>query len=350
MRMPAPPTPSIDNATPLDVLWQAPVLVWIVLAGEGVAAVLALAPGKMEIGRLAQFGLASLIVQWIAMLTVGGLYLLRRVLARLQPLRIVAVALALLVFSAWLVSGASWLLLHDSALNSSTWALLAWRFVGIAAIVGLLGLAAIWNHWRTRAFALRTKQAELESLQARIRPHFLFNTLNSGIALVRQQPAQAEDLLFALSDLFRAALAQPHNVLLGEELDLARRYLQIESVRFGKRLQVEWELPEPLPAIAIPALSVQPLVENAIRHGVEPSPQGATIEIAVESDAHAVRVHVRNPVPDKNAPGARGNETRGHQVGLNSVRARTQALTLGRGEVLTREENGVFVATIVLPL
>src|SRR3546814_8191172 len=109
---------------------------------------------------------------------------------------------------------------------------------------------------------------------ARVRPHFLFNTLNSGIALVRQRPEQAEELLLGLSDLFRAALARPHDVALGEELALVRRYLEIEAVRFGPRLRVAWRLPGPLPEVAVPALSVQALVENAVRHGIERSPGG----------------------------------------------------------------------------
>src|SRR3546814_19297226 len=116
---------------------------------------------------------------------------------------------------------------------------------------------------------------------ARVRPHFLFNTLNSGIALVRQRPEQAEELLLGLSDLFRAALARPHDVALGEELALVRRYLEIEAVRFGPRLRVAWRLPEPLPEVAVPALSVQALVENAVRHGIELSPEGGGIAIGV---------------------------------------------------------------------
>ena len=90
---------------------------------------------------------------------------------------------------------------------------------------------------------MRAKQSELQALQARIRPHFLFNTLNTGAALVHPRPEEAERLLLDLADLFRAALAGPRQILLEDELSLARRYLEIEALRFGERLQVRWELP-----------------------------------------------------------------------------------------------------------
>src|SRR6185369_7554294 len=118
-------------------------------------------------------------------------------------------------------------------------------------------------------------QARLSELQARIRPHFLFNTLNSAIALVREDPARAEAILEDLSDLFRHALMDPSQTMtLAEEVALARRYLDIEQVRFGERLQVEWAIDESAGGARLPALLLQPLVENAVKHGVEPSAAG----------------------------------------------------------------------------
>jgi len=225
------------------------------------------------------------------------------------------------------------------------WQSLFLRFTGIALTVGLLVLAAYQNHWRAKQMAVLAKQSELEALQARIRPHFLFNTLNTGAALVHQRPADAEQLLLDLADLFRAALAGPREIPLQEELALARRYLEIESLRFGERLQVVWRLPETIPVVDTPTLSIQPLVENAIRHGVEHRPTGGTIEIEVTSDPGVVRITVRNPIP----AGNNRNNT-GHQVGLNSVRARVEALTHGRGRVETSAMGGVYTASISLPV
>ena len=334
-----------NAAVPLDALWQAPVIVWVVLAGEGLATVLALAPGVQN-DRLSYFGLTSLIIQWVLLLTLGGLYLLRRTLAGVRPQYVAYLALGMLVLTTWLVCGSVWALLREIwSMERDAWQSLFLRFTGISLAVGLLGLAAFQNHWRARQLAVLAKQSELEALQARIRPHFLFNTLNTCAALVHERPADAEQLLLDLSDLFRAALAGPREIPLEDELALARRYLEIESLRFGERLQVEWRLPMILPAVDTPTLSIQPLVENAIRHGVEPRSAGGKIEIEVTVAQGIARITVRNPMAEDNA-----RDTIGHRVGLSSVRMRVDALTQGRGKVETSTADGMYTASIVLPM
>lgn len=134
------------------------------------------------------------------------------------------------------------------------------------ALLAAMLVAALVLRARGRTPAATT--ARLTELQSRIRPHFLFNTLNSAIALVREEPAKAESLLEDLSDLFRVALVeQGESVTLAEEITLARRYLAIEEVRFGKRLQVQWNLDPRTDAARLPPLLLQPLVENAVKHG-----------------------------------------------------------------------------------
>lgn len=331
------------KASPLDALWQAPVIVWVVLAGEGLAAVLALAPNMVE-GRWVYFGLASLVVQWVLLTTLGALYLLRRWLAHARPPFVAYLSLVLLVLATWLVGTLVWVLLQSLLpISESEWRAMFLRITGIAVVVGLLGLAAFQNHWRTRQLAVKAKQSELESLQARIRPHFLFNTLNTGAALVHQRPEDAERVLLDLADLFRAALAGPREIPLAEELALARRYLEIEALRFGSRLQIEWRIPDPPPALRVPTLSIQPLAENAIRHGIEPSPGGGSLQIEVEASAQWVTIAVRNSVP------AQAAITKGHQVGQSSVSARIQALTQGQGTLETRQDDGIYSAIIRLP-
>lgn len=337
--------PAAPHARPLDVLWQAPAIIWTLLAGEGLAIVLALAPG-IQGDRWVYFGLTSLVVQWVALSALGGLYLLRHVLADVRPQRIAYVALWLLLLATWLVGALVWGLLRDILpAGHDSWQGFFLRLTGLALTVGLLGLAAFQNHWRTRQLAIRAKQAELEALQARIRPHFLFNTLNTGAALVHQQPEAVEQLLLDLSDLFRAALAGPHQVSLEDELGLARRYLEIESLRFRERLRVEWKLPREIPDVTVPALTVQPLVENAIRHGIERRPDGGDIEIVVTTTPEMVIVRISNPLPPEGlAPRP------GHKVGLNASQVRVEALTDGRGSVVTLRESGRFVATVRLPV
>ena len=343
-RLPAmPDRPEV--LTPLDALWQAPVLSWTVLAGEGLAIVLTLAAG-LGGDPLTYFGLASLIILWIALLTLGALYLLRRLIGRLRPQYVSYVAMALLILTTWLVCAAVWVVPQSlGSFPHSSWLVLFLQFTGIAITVGMLGLAAFHNHWRTRQLAVLAKQSELEALQARIRPHFLFNTLNTGAALVHQRPADAEQLLLDLADLFRAALGKAREISLEEELALTRRYLEIESLRFGERLQVQWNIPATLPQAPIPALSIQPLVENAIKHGVEPSPSGGRIDIDVAIDTKMVSITIRNTLP-----GAGARSTAGHNIGLNSVRARLQATLPYPANLDTRSDGQHYTATISLPI
>ncbi|MHB8911933.1 MAG: sensor histidine kinase [Lysobacter sp.] len=330
---------------PLDALWQAPAVIWVLLVGEGLAVVLTLAPG-IEHDRWVYFGLISLVIQWVALLTLGALYLLRRPLALLRPQKLAYLALALLLASTWLVASLSWLLAHDTwTMTQGGWWPLVLRLTGIVLTVGLLGLAAFQNHWRGRLHAVRAKQSELESLHARIRPHFLFNTLNTAVALVHRHPDEVERLLLDLADLFRAALAGPRQISLEDELALARRYLEIESLRFGERLTVNWQLPMAIPAVTVPALSIQPLVENAIRHGVEYLPGGGDVEISVSTTPGNVVVRISNPVPRTDVQAHHG-----HQVGLNASQVRIGALTGGRGSVQTDIVDGRYVATVRLPL
>jgi two-component system sensor histidine kinase AlgZ len=332
--------------SPLNALWQTPVIVWVVLVGEGLAIILALAPG-IQNDRWIYFGLTSLIIQWVSLLTLGILYLLRRSLSEVRPQRIAYIALGLLLCTTCAVSGVAWLLLRDLwSMTQDGWQALFLRFNGIALAVGLFGLAAFQNHVRVRQLAVQAKQFELEALQARIRPHFLFNTLNTGAALVHGRPADAEQLLLDLADLFRAALGGPKEIPLEDELALTRRYLEIESLRFNDRLRIDWRLPAALPNIDVPTLSIQPLVENAIRHGVENTPEGGVVQISVSASADAVGITIRNALPPN---GVTKNNT-GHNVGLSSVRTRIEALTQGRGRLETGIDESSYVATIHLPL
>ncbi|MBN9412139.1 MAG: sensor histidine kinase [Burkholderiales bacterium] len=215
--------------------------------------------------------------------------------------------------------------------GASTGALMA------ALLVGGLELRA-----RGRTPADTT--ARLAELQSRIRPHFLFNTLNSAIALVRAEPAKAEALLEDLSDLFRAALVeQGDSVTLDEEIRMAERYLAIEQVRFGDRLRIGWHLDPDADTARLPPLLLQPLVENAVRHGVEPSDSGADIEISTERRRNTVVIKVANTVPA-------GPGTPGHGVALNNVRDRLHLLHDVRVQFSAALDGGVFRVRIELPV
>jgi two-component system sensor histidine kinase AlgZ len=242
--------------------------------------------------------------------------------------------------------------------------------VALGALAGVYGCALLWRSglvtnapWigcasagtllsavLVAALVMRAKgrtpantAARLEELQARIRPHFLFNTLNSAIALVRAEPAKAETLLEDLSDLFRHALIdQGESVSLAEEIALARRYLDIEQVRFGDRLRVQWALDPRADGALLPPLLLQPLVENAVRHGVEPSASGAEVKISTERRGSVVVVKVTNTVPA-------GQGEQGHGVALRNVRERLALLHDVQGQFRSGLRDGVYQVRMEVP-
>jgi len=334
----------VDTAgdSSLDALFRPYALVAVLVAGESLALLLALAT-QAGGGRLVLFGLASLGIQWIALGTLGALFLLRRALARLPPLAVAWLCLTILLAMTLLVSAAAWETLEMYARPSAGRTSFLLRMMAIALIVGLLMLLAYQNYRHARQLAVRAKQLELESLQARIRPHFLFNTLNTAIALLHARPDEAESVLLDLTDLFRNALSGVQQVPLRDELALTRRYLDIESLRFGHRLQIDWHLPDVVPDVQVPSLSIQPLAENAIRHGIEQRPGGGRIEIRVDLREPWIEVVIANEMPTG------GRRSDGHAIGLRSARERVAAMTDGRGRLESRVEDGRYLAVMSLP-
>ncbi|WP_310388637.1 sensor histidine kinase [Roseateles sp.] len=215
--------------------------------------------------------------------------------------------------------------------------------------VGLAGAATAgqllaWLKQRERAQRPADAMAKLVELQARIRPHFLFNTLNSAIALVRLDPQKAEGLLEDLSELFRVALADASAVVsLDAEIELARRYLDIEQIRFGERLRIQWRLDPAAGGAKVPPLLLQPLVENAVRHGVEPNEGGGEVEISTKRLGSEVEICVLNTV------GLPAN-TSGHGLALRNVRQRLRLMHDVAARFELKREPTSFSVRIVLPL
>jgi two-component system sensor histidine kinase AlgZ len=202
---------------------------------------------------------------------------------------------------------------------------------------------------RARGRTPAATTARLEELQARIRPHFLFNTLNTAIALVREEPAKAEAMLEDLAELFRRALADPEQaVTLADEIALAERYLAIEQVRFGERLAIRWDLDPAASAARLPALLLQPLVENAVKHGVEPSPEGAQLRIRTERRGALAVIEVTNSLPPLRW--AEQPLPRGHGIALANVRDRLRLLHDVQAQFSAGLEQKNYRVRIVVPL
>jgi len=209
-----------------------------------------------------------------------------------------------------------------------------WRFVLpnvlIAAVVGALALRYFYvsQQWR-RSVELEAR-ARIRALQARIRPHFLFNSMNTIAALTRTNPAQAEEAIEDLSDLFRVSLSDARaQITLEEEVEIARTYQRIEKLRLGDRLQVLWDVDDLPPRCLVPSLLLQPLLENAIRHGIEPLPQGGIVDVRGRLGDGAIMLEVTNPKPSGTPPPLR----RGHRMALDNIRQRLDLAFPGRAAV-----------------
>ena len=234
--------------------------------------------------------------------------------------------------------------------------LLSVLFYESAATVALLGIgpalagaamAAVIFHWLSlRAMATLPAEttARLAELQSRIRPHFLFNTLNTALTLVRLDPARAEGVLEDLAELFRVAISESdESVTLGAEVDLAQRYLDIEQIRFGSRLHVTWELDPEAASARVPPLLLQPLVENAVRHGVEPSPEGGVIRVRTKVKLGRAVLSIANSVPkEPSRPG--------HGMALKNVRERLRLMHDVAAQFEARQDKDVYRVQIVVPL
>ncbi len=221
---------------------------------------------------------------------------------------------------------------------------------GLAPALAGAALSAAMFHWlRLRAQALLPAQtsARLAELQSRIRPHFLFNTLNTALALVRLDPARAEAVLEDLAELFRVAISETSETsTLADEIDLARRYLAIEQIRFGARLRVSWELDPAAGAARLPPLLLQPLVENAVRHGVEPADDGGAIRVRTRLRLGNALVSIVNTLPAEPAAPSQP----GHGMALRNVRERLHLMHDVAAQFDTRREADVFRVEIVVPL
>ena len=222
------------------------------------------------------------------------------------------------------------------------------RLVALPLIgAALAGLMVLWLQWREGRRTPADARARLAELQSRIRPHFLFNTLNTAVSLVRTDPVRAEGVLEDLAELFRVALADgtggSGSVTLGSELELARRYLAIEQLRFGERLRVDWQLDAAAEAARLPPLVLQPLLENAVRHGIEPAEAGGLVRVRTRTRLGRVEITIDNTVSDHTS-------RPGHGLALTNVRERLHLLHDLDAQFEARRDQAGYRVRIVVPL
>lgn len=289
------------------------------------------------------FGLAVPFLEWVVLLSAAILCAFRSRVwswsSLAAGLLVIAVVTSVTVFASMTV-----IFFADVPDQPSGWFVVRNAFISLLASLALVRYLVLQQRWKQQVAA--ETRSRLDALQSSIRPHFLFNSLNTIASLVHDRPDAAEQATLDLSDLIRTGLKSGAMQTLEAELDLVRGYLRLEALRFGDRLQIDWDLDEALPLdLEIPALLIQPLVENAVVHGIARLPSGGKLSIRGKRITRGrLRFEIVNPVPAESARPAESN-----RMALDNIRQRL-ALAYEEGARLkTRREDGYFRVELTVP-
>jgi two-component system sensor histidine kinase AlgZ len=295
--------------------------------------------------------LISIFIQWVALAGTAVLCYTRKYLNRLPNLRALGAAYLLLLLTTFVVSECVvWLLWALGRLNSARPAWYADFHIlnlTISAIINGLLLRLFLAKHELQSRTLSEARARLQALQSRIRPHFVFNSMNIIASLTRSAPEKAEAAIEDMADLFRMMLSQDEMLVpVKNEIDVAKKYLALEALRLDNRLTVNWDIGKFPRKAVMPVLTLQPLLENAIRHGIEELPAGGAIDVRLWEENDRIYIRVANPLP-KTRP-KKAKSTPGQS--LDNMRQRFQSHYGEQATLTSAEENGLFTVTVVLPI
>ncbi|MEW5757800.1 MAG: histidine kinase [Pseudomonadota bacterium] len=348
--MPDQQPPSTPGRFFIPDLCTLPMVFYLVIIGELLAFILTLSPVNPSADRWTTLSLLSFFIQWIGLSSAGLLCLLRGQLSHLSDTRAGILSYLILLVNTLIFAELAYqgilqfrLLEGPEQLDHTMFLL---RTVAIGAIIYAVALRYFYmrHQWRLQVEA--ESKARLEALQAKIRPHFLFNTMNTIASLIRENPTQAEEAVEDFSDLLRMSLhEQDRFISLAEEITLCEHYLNIEKLRLGTRLNVTWEAGTPDISIRVPPLLLQPLLENAIYHGIEPAPEGGAIHVKIQQQPHALHITIRNPLPDKQILKRAGN-----RLAIDNIRQRLDLAYQGRARLELTPENAHYRVDLHLPI
>lgn len=288
----------------------------LILVGELLAIALTVVQSGVLNFNWNRLGVLSMLIQWIVLTSAACLCPLRPWFKRRHPMVAGLVSYAMVLCITVLFSALGTFMQVGS--EGIHWDFLFTNLMLAAVFAGIV-LRYFYLQQQLRNQQQAELNARIQALQARIRPHFLFNSMNSIASLIAIDQDAAERMVVDLSELFRASLSEPGLIPLERELELCRRFVAIEQTRIGDRLQVTWEV-DTIPEAMVPSLLLQPLIENAIYHGVQPLLEGGTVAISVKAANGRCQIRVRNPVGDKHQASNKGNG-----IALDNIRHRLEA-------------------------
>lgn len=320
----------------------------VVIASELMAIVIALVGSYYEPFSFERLALTSLFIQWVGLTAAALVCQLRHRLNRLPPAWAALSVVGLVVLDTLIFSVLSHRLM-DWASSGAGEAVLWWRDIVanvlISAIIGGLVMRYFYVQEQLREKDQAALKSHIQALQSRIRPHFLFNSMNIIASLIVIDPDAAEQAVEDLSRLFRASLKDTGSeVSLAEELSLCQRYVRIEQLRMGDRLQVEWQVDLDPETITLPLLTLQPLLENAIYHGIQPLTEGGVVRISATQSQGRVHLSVVNPKP------VGEGHHQGNRMALENISHRLEALYGSSVDVASYVEQQQYEIRISYPI
>lgn len=317
----------------------------VVILAELFAFILVLAGPEGE--RWSRLGYISLFMLWAGLSGAAVLCALKRQLAQLSNQAAAATSYLLLVLIIAVLSEVTYQIAEAFIPSFFTDHIdFLWRTTAIGAIVSGLLLRYFYVQHRWKQQVRSEAEARFEALQARIRPHFLFNSLNTIAALTHDDPSQAEEAMEDLADLFRAGLkADRPEICFAEELELTKRYVHLEQLRLGWRLRVDWGVDSIPRGLRLPPLVLQPLVENAIYHGIEPNPAGGSVAIVGEINDGCAVIGICNP-KGSNSP----THQKGNHMALENIRQRLAARYEDAARLEVSDSDEKFEVKLTIPL
>lgn len=314
----------------------------VVLLAELFSFVLVTTKSGNSQGLWAELALVSLFVQWVALTSAGLLCIGRPWLSRRNATLAGILGGAMVV----LVTGIATALAAKALRQPLNWQPFVQNLT-VSTIITAALFRYFYLQYRWKQRLQIESEARLQALQSQIRPHFLFNSMNTIASLTRSQPDLAEQVVEDLADLFRACLSDARiPSTFQAEFATCRQYLRIEALRFGDRLNAKIELDHVPGNALLPRLSLQPLVENAIHHGIEPSPEGGTVRIAAQHTGNQITVLIENSLPRSSSLTLR----EGNRMALENVSQRLEAFFGCKVAMESIRTRGHYQLKLCLPL
>jgi len=344
----APESRSQDTQAYLPDFCAAGTLFIVLLVAELVAIALTLAAHEAGGQFLIELSKTSFFVLWLAILGAVVMCQLRKRIESAGATRAFVISFVVLEIVCVLLAEASWQLTRifgESVIIHDTHATFILRTFAISSIVIALGMRYLYisSEWR-RSIVLEA-QARISALQALIRPHFLFNSMNTIASLTRSDPLQAEEAVEDLSDLLRATLSSPKDMSsLKQEFETAAIYQRIEKLRLGDRLSVRWDIGDLPMRARVPNLTIQPLLENAIYHGIELLSDGGEVVVTGKQDGKMLEITMSNPV----APG-RSRDKDGNKMAMTNIQQRFDLAYSGQASVEVVDADDRFTVVLRFP-